>query len=191
MRLAEELPVKNAVVQSRIVLTWYIHHLFRLQPRRQRLKELHPLRVFAGRLSLVRQIAREEDEIGLLLQPVDDVNRLLERLCAGRIRRPAEADVRIAELYERERSELLAVLTPEPLPHRRRRSAAGHRGRDRDQCSDAERDPGDFEKFASVEPLVHLNLPMCSMEELGGRGIHPCVTESSWEGGAGGGNEEC
>ena len=52
MRLSEELPIEDAVVQRGIMLTGYIHHLLRLQPRRQRLKELHPLGVLAGHFGL-------------------------------------------------------------------------------------------------------------------------------------------
>src|SRR5713226_1359152 len=60
MRLSEELPIENAVVQRRVMLTGDIHHLLRLQPRCQRLKELHPFGVLAGHFRLVRKVAGEE-----------------------------------------------------------------------------------------------------------------------------------
>src|SRR5438093_3871166 len=101
------------------------------------------------------EIAGEEDEIRLRIESVDDIDRALECLGAGRIRRSLESDVRVAELDEVERRQLFAVLPSKPAPERCGRTAAGHGGSDRDQRSDAEGHAGDFEEFTSIEGFAH------------------------------------
>src|SRR5260370_804328 len=103
----------------------------------------------------MREVACEEDQIRLRIESVDDIDGALERLCSCRIRRPGESDVCVAELHQVEWSDFLAVLSAEPSPHCRRRTAAGHCRGNRDQGSDAEGRAGDFQELASIELFVH------------------------------------
>src|SRR5204863_2335149 len=87
IRLAEELTVERPVIESCIVLAGNVHDLRRSQPAGDRLKGLHSLRMLAGRLRFVRQVAGEEHELRLRIETVDDVDRFLERLGPRWIRR--------------------------------------------------------------------------------------------------------
>ena len=121
------------------------------------------------------EISGKEDQFRLRIESVHDLDRALEGLRAGRIGRSLETDVRVAELHEIERRDVLAVLPAKPSAHRRRRPAAGHRRSDRDQRADAERHAGYLEETAPVERFFHLHLQMRSGAELASLDFHPAA----------------
>jgi len=64
-------------------------------------------------LGVVREVAREQNQVRRLWQPVHDLDGALEGTVAGWVGWPAEADVGVAQLDEGERGHALAVLARE------------------------------------------------------------------------------
>ena len=105
-------------------------------------------------VAVVRQVAGEEDQVGLRIERVDDVDGALERLRAEGIGRPLKSDVRVAELHDREGAGCFAVgLAKE---RRRRSSASGV------NCSSAPA-PSDIAEMrmkAAVDPSRYVPFAM-------------------------------
>src|SRR5262249_4608562 len=112
---------------------------------------LHAGRVLAGLLAVVREVAREEDEVRPLGQGVDGRDGLLEGLRAQRIGRAVEADVGVRELHEGEGARTLAVLLAEEV---HQPSALAENGRGEGEGRPRpERDPRDFQELASIHGI--------------------------------------
>src|SRR5262249_46039534 len=110
MAVAEGVAKELSAVQSRVVLSRYVFDDRRFQAAGDLAKETHPIGMLARVFRIVREVSGEKDQVGRMRHCVDSLDRLLERSCAERIRRTGEADVRIGELDEGERSRRFTVL---------------------------------------------------------------------------------
>jgi hypothetical protein len=129
VRLAEVLAEQRAAVERGVVLARHVQPLRDLEARADLAELREAARVLRRVFAVVRQIAREEDEVRLLLQTVDQLDGALERLRAEGIGRAAEADVRVAELHDRERRRRLAVAPSEEAREHRTLDGAGEGNR--------------------------------------------------------------
>lgn len=84
-----------------------------LEPARDLLELTHALGVLGRVLGVVREVAREQDQVWRLWQPVHDLDGALEGTVARWVGWPAEADMGVAQLDEGERDHALAVLARE------------------------------------------------------------------------------
>lgn len=84
-----------------------------LEPARDLLELTHALGVLGRVLGVVREVAREQDQVWRLWQPVHDLDGALEGTVARRVGWPAEADMGVAQLDEGERDHALAVVARE------------------------------------------------------------------------------
>ncbi|ABA49819.1 hypothetical protein BURPS1710b_2420 [Burkholderia pseudomallei 1710b] len=125
MGVAEDLAVRGACIEARVVLARHQVQRLRPQLRDDRLKLPHPCAALGRIVGRVRQIAREHHEVGRDGQCVDGLDRLRQRAARVGVDRGAgEAPVRVGELDE---EEIRAGVRGE--------APAGQRGSERDAAA--------------------------------------------------------
>jgi hypothetical protein len=155
VRFAEQLAVRLAPVERRVVLAGHEAHILDVQLADDLLELGEAAAALLRVVGRVREIAGEHDEIGLLGKRVHRGHRLAQRPLRVRVRRPLEAPVGVGHLHE---VEVVHVVGPRGRHGPVRRIAECHAATSRGREPRREHHAAEarqFQEFPSIHRTTH------------------------------------